>query len=276
MKSFKAIFSLVITMFILPTVFAAGPPVQHQFRGGDPASASHVNENFQELSDRIQQNQDLLKTYDYRNYIEPDYITSKTFSIAVVPDSPPPLCEAQETRTYSRTPQGNDTLITVNHTRNDGTGGQICVNYSYYYLATENNFVMQEMKSFFPADANSLEYQEIYHAGVPLLTDSMREGATWGTITPRTFSDYRIDPPEENMAGRNQVYTYTLLAVENVTVPYDDGRGDNNPTTYSNCLKVSRDRYDGSSYVTMEWFCPEIGSVKRMSSSYTYLLTGIN
>ena len=45
---------IIVFVFISKAVFAAGPPVVNQFVTGEPIIASEINDNFQELADRIQ------------------------------------------------------------------------------------------------------------------------------------------------------------------------------------------------------------------------------
>jgi hypothetical protein len=275
MKPSSATLIIVISLFIANTVFGTGPAVQHQFRGGDPASATQVNENFQELADRIQENKDLLKTYDYRDYITPPNVSTKTFSeIAAVPNQTPSECElTTRIRNYSRTPQGIDTLLTLTEISVDPNTSQTCISVKVEYLETPTGLLSLKTTQY--DVTNSAHYTERFSPeGILVRTSSMRVGGSWGSVSTLTLSDYYVEPPILNQPQSNSISQYTLLSVEDVTVPYDNGRADNNPTTYSGCLKILRNRGNGSFGV--EWYCPDIGLVKLMGVSKTIVLTDMN
>jgi hypothetical protein len=138
--------------------------------------------------------------------------------------------------------------------------------------------VYQSYIQYDEADTSTktLVSERIYNDELPVLTSSMKKGMTWGSASSTTTTDYNLDPPIINEPGRHVIWQYTLLDVEDVTVPYDNGRADNNPTTYNGCLKISRNRFEGTGVVSMEWYCPNMGLVKRVSASVTALLTEVN
>jgi hypothetical protein len=279
MKPSSATLIIVVSLFIATTVFGTGPAVQHQFRGGDPASATQVNENFQELADRIQELNNQTRTYDYHTYITPSNISSKTFSVTPAGDASSNLnCQSTlETRQYERVPQGSDLLITVTHKQTDTNINQVCNYYSFNFLATAERLLLLNTTHYDTTtpDVRSIVSENNYNDDLPILTVTMKEGVSWGSVSSTTVTDNSLIPPVVNEPGRNHIWHYTLVGIEDVTVPYDNGRNDNIPTTYSNCLKVIRDRH-GTYLAHVEWYCPDIGFVKRMSDTVTILLTGVS
>ena len=275
------LFNTVIfgTLLTINVASADGPPVQHQFRGGDPASASQVNENFQELANRIQVLADQLVTYDYRNYATPDNVVSKSFIDYRRNNTTPEECTV-ETREYTKILDNENTVLTVTRTF---SGGTLCTGSTsswpedYEYLATTDGIYLRKITRYDETHTDVVN-QTMYNDELLQRTTNMKVGMTWGDGSTTNYTDNLAVPPEINLSGGNYIENYTLLAIEDVTVPYDGGKGDSQPTTYNACLKIERWRLVGNSTAraNINWYCPGIGLVKRMGGGVLYELNNVS
>jgi hypothetical protein len=178
MKS-TTIILITITLLWATNAFSAGPPVQYQFKGGDPASASQVNHNFQELADRIQELKDQRPNIDYHSYLTPENITTKIYSTShIIVGTDPALCiETELTQKIERTTQGTDTLITETNTVLGSDPGQICSFYSYQYLATANA-LLRKKRMFYDSTRTTVVYEVIFNDDASVLVNPMTVGKT--------------------------------------------------------------------------------------------------
>jgi len=88
-----------------------------------------------------------------------------------------------------------------------------------------------------------------YTPAVDMLTSAMIPGIAWGSGGAINSSI----SGESYYTEMNEV-----VAVEDVTVPAG---------TYNSCLKVHRtSQYGASLYTRMDWFCPDMGLVKRINN----------
>lgn len=245
---------LVVAVSFCANIQAVGPSVQHIFQGGDPASASQVNENFQELADRIQDNTDLVQSYDYRDYLSPASVSSKTFEMTELNGS----C-TQETRSYVRAAQGADTLLTMTRVRS----GTNCAS------TLELNFLLSSAGMYKQSQVDAFTRVD-YESGVVLRTSAMKVGHTWGSAVRVFATDTTGAIPGTEYVG-NELDQYTLLAVEDVVLPYDGTTGALADTSYSGCLKISRHR-NTTGLQHVSWYCPGVGLVKRMGTGRTFEL----
>jgi hypothetical protein len=279
MKFLNTVMVVLGTLLTINIANADGPPVQHQFKGGDPASASQVNENFQELANRNQALADQLVSYDYRDYETPDNVASKSFIDSRRTVAAPEECTV-ETRAYTKAPENENTVITVTRSF---SGGVQCTNSAsswpedFEYLATAEGVYLRKSTGYDETHTNVTE-ETVYNEGLLQRTTNMKVGATWGDGSTTNYTNNLLASPEINVPGDNNIDNYALLAIENVTVPYDGGRGDKQPTTYDACLKIRRWWLVGNGTIraSINWYCPGIGLVKRMGGSALYELTGVS
>jgi hypothetical protein len=279
MKLLNTVTVVFGTLLIINIASADGPPVPHQFKGGDPASASQVNENFQELANRIQALADQMVTYDYRDYGTPDNVVSKSFIDSRRINTTPEECTV-EMREYTKTPENENTVITVTRSF---SGGDLCISSAsswpedFEYLATAEGVYLRKSTRYDETHTNIMN-QIVYNDGLLQRTTSMKVGMTWGDGSTTNYTNNPLVPPEINLPGGNYMENYTLLAIEDVTVPYDGGRGDSQPTTYHTCLRIGRWSFAGNSTAraSIHWYCPGIGLVKRMGGSALYELNEVS
>jgi len=235
---------------------STGAPVAHQFQGGQPASASQVNANFQELADRVS---GILNNsvYDYRQYLST--ASSKTFSISG------DFCGDTESRTYSRTTSGADTDINISRIRS--TGATTCQNRQFYYTATPSNYVLNRIES---NDNNGALQTTARNQPAEI-----RQTAAMGMGRKFSYHTEYYNTP----AGGSETFTGVLINsfvvtdVESVTVTAG---------TFNNCIKLRTNfAYPGFIRQRISWRCPAVGEVKRVqvetgsSISRRWELTGI-
>ncbi len=221
---------------------ADGAPVQHQFQGGQPASASQVNENFQELADRIADvpgNQ----SYDYR-----DYMSTASEKVFAYFQSGYPDCDT-ETRSYQRTVNGSNTEIEMTRVWSGSGMGTCNQQQVSYFLATPQYYMQTGYDSY---DSNN-----VYTSNTRLTPGSVYASSNMkiGIMYSVDLEKYRTpDMSSEEYQGP-EIADIVLIGIEDVTVAYG---------SFSNCLKIRRSI---STYVQLHWRCPGVGLVKRIDNS---------
>lgn len=230
--------SILAISFTSALVIAAGTPVSHIFKGGDPASASRVNANFQELADRIADAK-TKDVYDFHNYIADSSIQSKEFNTTG-------RCGDKDIRTFSRSNVTDGIKVTIE--RKDTNLGVVCSHIERDYLISTTNYQLLEARGY---DLSStLTGGETYDEPISLMTSTMKMNSTYADVTTTT------PVPPQTPPGSAYIHTYTLVGIEDVTVPY------NSSTTYTDCLKLHISR----SYINhqIKWYCPTVGYVKTI------------
>lgn len=276
---------------------AAGAPVPHVFQANTTAKASEVNNNFQNLADRIEatdakaddnanritanendiQNLEgavntLSITHDYKNYSVPTDVKTKVFTVT----STRTLDYDTETRDYTFTPSGSDTNVNVVRKRYAGgvSGSQVHWN-ELDYVRTAESFIFRERRK---TPGGTLSQTDTPNPPILVRHNRMRIGSSWGngvtvdttrTATPTQGTSYLIDRT-------------TLLGVENMDLQ-SLGGGASVP-----CLKTySQRNNDGvpaaipalGSFRQVQWHCEGFGLVKKMEwespQSILYELTSI-
>lgn len=119
------------------------------------------------------------------------------------------------------------------------------------YRRTSNASNWLQNNSCDPASDPPLEtkFRE-YDSPVPTLTSEMIPGVAWGSGVVMKISDQTGALPDGYYVDKNE-----LLGIEDITV---------NDVAYSGCLKIHRLRYTGGNYSRIDWYCPDIGLVKRV------------
>jgi hypothetical protein len=270
---------IFFTVFLTSSAFTTvqGAEVTHSFNSGDPARASEVNQNFQDLADAIDANDtdiaDLKSlqsiNYDYRDYVTASNITQKTFSVTAGYDANSSVSDFGDciaTSTIWNYRHGNDggtpttSLILIAQ-----NSFETCTYVTRNFRSESDYLVFTGYTFHDPADTSSiLDAYSFSNGGLKLLSRAVQLGDTLGDAVIRT--------KEEN--GRAQITsnTYTAVRMENATVPYG---------SFTDCLVVQAEFRTESFRVTksLEWRCPGVGVVKRIRhgtyENGVYELTGM-
>ena len=228
------------------TALAAGPPVQNQFAGGQPARASEVNANFQELADRI----DAIPgatVYDYR-----DFGSSHTTKIYNLKGDFGTACGtgATEERTYTRTPVTGGTQIVVTRQRKDSASA-ICHWTSFTYLATPTEISLTR-KNYYDT-SGTLQSTDAMDPPVLVRTASMAAGSTFGSGSEVTKTPVAGTPVLNDVI----INAGTTLGLDDVSVTAG---------SYTGCLKLHTSRQSNTSgnFSRVSWYCSGAGEVKRV------------
>lgn len=241
--------SILAIGFTTALAIAAGPPVTYIFQGGDPASATQVNANFQELADRIADAQ-TSDVYDFHGYIAASSIQSKVF------DTTGAICGDKETRTFTRSDVAAGTNITEE--RIIRSSGSPCSHVEFDELSSATEYQLLEIRSYDPATA-VLVGTTTLDKPVTRLSSTMKNNTSWADATT-----YTVTPPGTDTI---RIEKNTLAGIEDVTVPYNGG------TTYTACLKIHRttklpstDLANNTGHSeSVIWFCPGIGNTKSIT-----------
>lgn len=185
-----------------------------------------------------------VTAYDYHDFVNSS-IQSKTFSRHEGGD----VLQEIWSFDYSNPPE----VVRTEITSVPGTDPVIytrCVYNKHHSTASASNWIQINKcdPSFDPP--LPLEIQE-YDPPVPTLTSAMVPGVAWGSgvVMLRSYPDgTRL--PDEYYVDKNE-----LLGLEDIIV---------NGIAYNGCLKIHRLRYPGGNYSRIDWYCPDIGLVKRV------------
>lgn len=241
-----------ITLCLVSHTFAAGAPVTHQFQGGQPASASQVNENFQELANRIDAlpAATVTASYDYRQFLST--VSTKTFRVRGN------SCDT-ETLSYTRTPNGANTRIAISRTTTNS--GSPCSDDIQYYTATPTQY---EHTASGVIDINT-QQERVHTRYVPaelIALNPMQPGRLYNSYSEILYTPF--DSPEESNGF--SLRDISAVGIEDVTVPAG---------TFTGCLKIRRNHYSGTSAShSLVWRCPVVGEIKYLfitsTGGYTY------
>ena len=231
--------SILAIIFTMALAIAAGTPVSNIFQGGDPASATQVNANFQELADRIE-TVSIGDAYDFHNYVADSNIQSKVFNTVG-------RCGNKEIHTVTQVAvQGGIKEIL---TRINTDAGVVCQHIEFDYLNTATELQLLELRAYDPVNA-TISGGITYGDRLTLLTSTMKLNSSWADASSTT------PVPPALVAAGGDVRMHTLAGVEDVTVPYNSG------TTYTACLKIYESR--PQVHHQIDWYCPGIGYTKSM------------
>lgn len=246
--------SLVLTS-VTNSVIAAGAPVGNIFSGGQAASANAVNQNFQELADRI----DAIPgstSYNYNNYIPTGNVTY-TYSYNQI-DTSSSFCYTQRRDTYVHTTQGSNSIIQRTEVPLDNSNTQ-CAN-SRIRTFTKGTSTFAVTKIEFYDTSNTLYRIFDITPGRIAMKSNMAEGNGWGATGSLTNTDILGASTTVNMEHQSRLF----MGIEDVTVPYNGG------TTYNNCLVILNNTNS-----TTSWQCPGVGLVKFSDTYGFYELANI-
>ena len=178
-----------------------------------------------------------ITTYDYHDYVNSDII-SKTFSY-----DPGDGSTLNQVWHIERPHPGQVTRTEVMVDADDNI-----LRYRVQKIsATPKAFNWLQLSNYSGhlSDPQLVETSD-YDPPVVLMTDAMIPGIAWGT-----------GGKMNNTYSSDTFFTDTneILAIETVTVPAG---------TFTNCLKIYRQRNYKGFYTRIEWICPNIGLVKRV------------
>ena len=151
---YKKLYKTILLLSVSGGVWAAGDPVPHQFSNGTPADANQVNQNFQELADRISEISASTQgpagpqgeqgppgpgkpAYNYLDYSH--NFSSKTFERSI--DG---ILKSTETRTYDRSTPG--TLVVHRHAISNSTPAEEDFRSSIYSVDEEGIHFSKELR----------------------------------------------------------------------------------------------------------------------------------
>lgn len=245
---------LALAALISAPSFAA-PPVQHIFSNGQPADANQVNDNFQELADRIAEipvgpagpgiTQINFDPYRHNS-------TSKKFTV-IEKDAITGLFEPlfEEVRTYDRSVPGEVTEV---RTRYDGN--QIIQQETRKYTFNANGdklWTHRERIDEFSPDGRVSDYSP----PVKFIAGTMAIGMPWASAVITHNSDSSQNPPSYDGILHDK---RTLLARESITA---------NNVVYADCLKLLIER---NGVQVIDWYCNGYGLVKRIAPNRIFEL----
>ena len=257
----------IISLLALSGPAMSAPSVQHIFSNGQPANADQVNENFQELADRIEEIPIGPKgdqgdpgpagagvveiNFDpYRHNF-----ASKTFQILDNNVSGLFAPEQTEIRTYDRSTPG--LLIETRETIDIATSQTVAGEKRYYTTGTGQDKVWTKREIY--AGWDVVDEVIDFTPGTPVFFTTMTVGV------PRVSTSIRrntippgVVPPIESIV----IDTRTLISQESIMV---------NGNTYDDCLKVLVERGNPSGQ-TVHWYCAGYGLVKRVSTRILELI----
>lgn len=187
--------------------------------------------------------------YDFKDYSAPANVSEIVFTMKGID------CGDTEVRKYVRTPQDGSTLLTV--TRIRSKAGIPCQHRTFDYVIDDQSRRLANMKKY-NASGNTLKSITTISEPFDIQHDSMQVGQNWGG-----GSEVSLSPEPVPGAVHALVNESSLLKVEDVTVPYNGG------TTFTGCLKIGTLRTSDTigHFMRVEWFCPNIGMVKRIQNS---------
>jgi len=274
----KKIATLTLGMMIACGANAAGPQVPHVFEGGKKAIANEVNENFQELADRIDSLSQTVdgkaNTTDVNNSVQSlsdridalpggtpllnsvyriaDSVLAKNFQISFTGNA----CN-QETRSYQRSTPGG--IPTLSETVVVSDGATPCSRQIRTFERTNTGTRLTKIELFSP-DGATLNQTNTFTGGLLIRPDQMFVGIPWASEPPIVLQANAAVPPVFQQFAAE----YRIVAVESVSLPAGN---------FANCLKVYRSSVVSAvppitgSVLRVEWYCPGLGQVKVIDAS---------
>lgn len=243
---------ILLGLLISGGAYAAGQAVPHSFQAGQKAVASEVNENFQNLADRIA-NLPGGTVLNASDFAQAATITGKNFTVTNSANANP--CTA-DNRTYTRSgPTNGVTTIVETATLSGGSSCNAAVTVTTVEVDATGSRVTQ-IDTNIPANAG--------------ISPQVSAFVNTQTFTPKLLflpAQVSKDVPYTTEVGiantlaavttRTFIALFTLVGLEDVTVPAG---------AFTNCLKIHR-MSNGSTTSRMEWRCAGVGVVKQVDSA---------
>ncbi len=248
MKLFRKL-AVIGGLVMAQAAVAAGAPVAHVFKGGDPASASQVNANFQELADRIAAIPASL-VYDYRNFGRDPAITQKTFAVTGVG------CgggmAVTEVHAWTAGPAAGQ--VTLTRTRNDGTADCLKDNFVFNTGGPQMLLLRRERVNL----AMGTVFQtRTMNPPMVVRTATMGRG-----LVTSSAGAIDIDGASGQATGDGYVNTFAAVGLEDLNLTVNG-----NAVIYTGCLRLHEVRTSSKMGVfdRISWYCPGVGLAKRVS-----------
>ncbi|WP_455202100.1 hypothetical protein [Kaarinaea lacus] len=240
----------------LSTPAFAAPAVQHIFSNGQPADANQVNENFQELADRIDAVPAGPQGPAGAGVVQINFdpyrhnFASKTFRVTGDNELGESGWFWQEVRTFDRMTPG-----TVIETREltDSVGATQGYRKFYFTTGLGQDKILTKREIYDNADTSVLDNSSDYDPGLTFIKNSMIVGHQWSTHSINNSVDPQLPAQFQNHIG-GAVETRVLIEQESTTA---------NNVVYSNCLKVLDINTTGQALL---WYCEGMGLVKIVST----------
>jgi hypothetical protein len=278
----KIFCKVVLLLSVSSGVWAAGAPVPHIFSNGTPADANAVNDNFQNLADRISEMHvgpqgpagpqgeqgpagpqgeqgppgTGLTTYNYLDFSH--NLSSKTFERRRKDGT----VYWSETRTYDRSTPG--LLLVSSHIIEDPTVVEYEID-TTYHLEDDGIRISGGIgyNTLGNLGTRTPVVSRDFDPPILLRNTSMVIGVAWGSFA--SVVDKDLDTAEITESYHSEINT--LLAVENVTV---------RDVTYNNCMRIHTKRdidkiditnmtyNDSLPSTSLSWYCEGFGLVKTI------------
>lgn len=192
---------------------------------------------------------ELPASYDFKDYSVAGDITGKVYSMKGMD------CGDSESREYTRTPVGDATQVTMLRIRSQA--GIPCQRRTFDYLVTDEDRRLVRNRVYNLSGSTLKSTRELVDP-VVLRHASMQVGQSWGGASEVTQSPEPVFGAVHVLANKS-----TLLGIEDISVAYNGG------TTFNGCLKIGTQRTSDTigQFMRVEWFCPDVGMVKRMQNS---------
>jgi hypothetical protein len=189
--------------------------------------------------------------YDFKDYSASVNVSEKVFRMKGLD------CGDTEVRKYVRTPQNGATSLTV--TRLRSKAGIPCQYRIFDYVVDDQSRRLLSMKKY-NASGSTLKSTTTISDPFDIHHNSMQVGQSWGGGSEVILSPEPVYGAVHVLANES-----SLLKVEDITVPYNGG------TTFTGCLKIGTLRTSDTigHFMRVEWFCPNIGMVKRIQNTLT-------
>ena len=254
----KIIITTSLLLGLSTTAIAGEANIPNNFSAGSPAIASEVNANFSALKDAIDDNHTRIgTTFDYRDYIS--NASSKTFTI-LNPNDSGRRCGDTEIQNYTRTPNGDNTDITM--VRRIYSSGEECRRDDFTYTNTPTSRLLKEHILY---DSTTGEITRTNTSTPPatLATSNMVKGASFSSASIITKSDAA---PSDELT--TLVMTRSISEQASVTVPAG---------SFTDCINIYEDRtsFGFGSHKRVLTYCNSVGLVKVVSTDANLELESI-
>ncbi len=232
--------TLVLSFVVSGTAMAAGAPVGNQFSSGQPARAADVNENFQELADRIDSSAPTV------GYSVNENLTSRTFA-----DITPASAGACDQRVDTFAFNAGANTFEQNVVIGNSSDTSVCEEYDFSWnYATD---LLNTGYSISVSNGSNVNWVFGLSSGWLYLKAQMRVGESWASHNDRTIS---IDGGASTSI-LPEYYKMTLAGYKDISVTAGD---------FQNCLMIDAIRWSsGSSEHRIYFYCDGPGLTRYIN-----------
>lgn len=219
-----------------------GAEIPHSFQSGDRALASEVNENFEFLNQRAEENRqsldELKETINYRDYWETPSISVKNFKYVNAVSG----CESAR---FELTFDAQDETLQTERRTHFNADGDDCG------FSSAEIFYQHSAEGLIFAGSNS-STQFVFTDPLFTLGGEMRFGVADASAS---IANYTTGAGDVALPDGAFTVGYELLSRDSVVIP-EYG------LSFDDCIKVSR---DFNNVRRLDWFCRGVGLVKSFS-----------